>query len=95
MVVEPAIVVEPASQPDSEPALVTAVRWDLVHSVEGWSLQPAISWLVAAGRNLKDMKEVVEGSAKALRLGRGPGVAPAHHHPDPASAGECLGRRVG
>lgn len=63
MVAEPVIAPEPEFVP---------VRWDLVHNTEGWSLQPAISWLVAAGRGLKDMKEVVEGSAKVLRKGEAP-----------------------
>jgi adenylate cyclase len=56
----------------AEESKIAPVRWDLVHDAEGWSLQPAISWLIAAGRGLKDMKEVAEGSAKALRAGDAP-----------------------
>ena len=56
----------------AEELAIAPVRWDLVHHNEGWSLQPAISWLVAAGRGLRDMKAVVEGSAKALQSGGAP-----------------------
>ncbi len=56
----------------AEDLAIAPVRWDLVHHNEGWSLQPAISWLVAAGRGLPDMKAVVAGSAKALLAGSAP-----------------------
>ena len=44
----------------------TAVRWDLLSGVDGWSLQPAITWLVTKGRQAHGMGELAEGVANTL-----------------------------
>ena len=46
---------------------LTAVRWDLLASDDGWSLQPAITWLVTHGRRAKGMDDLVAGVAMALK----------------------------
>ena len=49
-----------------------SVRWDLLHNPEGWSLQPAISWLVTTGRQAEGMGELTAGVAAALLQGGAP-----------------------
>jgi len=46
--------------------IIAPVRWDLLAAVDGWSLQPAIAWLVTAGRHSKGMADLVGGVAETL-----------------------------
>jgi len=45
---------------------LTAVRWDLLADVDGWSLHPVITWLVTKGRQSAGMGELAEGVARTL-----------------------------
>jgi adenylate cyclase len=45
---------------------LTAVRWDLLASVDGWSLQPVIAWLVTRGRQSPGLGELADGVATTM-----------------------------
>lgn len=48
------------------------MRWDMLYHNDGWSLEPAISWLVTRGRAVHDLSEFTGGLAEAMREGDAP-----------------------
>ncbi len=43
------------------------LRWDMLYHNDGWSLEPAVSWLVTHGRAARDLSELIGGLGEAMR----------------------------
>lgn len=42
------------------------LRWEMLHRADGWSLEPAITWLFTQGRTAQDLSELIGGVGEVL-----------------------------